>query len=125
VKTVNDFLLTLEDPYKKLKFEELFIWVKENFPDLELVIKWNQPMYINNGTFIIAFSAAKFHMSFAPEASTILHFNEDIEDAGYVSSKELVRIKWDDKINYDLLYRIIEYNINDKLNCKTFFRKYK
>lgn len=34
----------------------------------------------------------------------------------------LAKIKWNDKIDYDLLERLVIFNIKDKAECKTFFR---
>jgi uncharacterized protein YdhG (YjbR/CyaY superfamily) len=49
---------------------------------------------MDHGTFVIAFNMSKQHMSFTPEA-----------------------------VYYDLLKRIIEFNIAEKAECITFFRK--
>jgi|LGVE01.1.fsa_nt_gb uncharacterized protein YdhG (YjbR/CyaY superfamily) len=43
-------------------------WVHEQFSELEMVVKWNQPMFLDYGTFIIAFSVAKGHFPLTPEA---------------------------------------------------------
>jgi uncharacterized protein YdhG (YjbR/CyaY superfamily) len=84
---------------------------------------WNQPMFTDHGTFIIGFSTAKHHLAIAPEIEVIDRFSEDIAKAGYDRSKGLIRIRWDDPVDYSLLQKIIEYNISDKAECTTFWRK--
>ncbi|WP_373000714.1 iron chaperone [Lutispora sp.] len=85
-------------------------------------IKWNQPMFTDHGTFIIAFSIAKGHISVAPEAVVIKQFEKEIEEAGYSHTKELFRIKWTDKVDYDSLRKIVAYNIESKKDMVKFWR---
>ncbi|MDX8046501.1 iron chaperone [Gracilibacillus sp. S3-1-1] len=118
-----DFLSKIENSQHRKRMEELFDWIQEQFPTLEPVIKWNQPMYTDHGTFIIGFSVAKHHMSVAPEQPGITRFTDQIEEAGYDYTKELIRIKWNSSVDYDLLEEIIAFNIMDKADCSTFWRK--
>lgn len=59
----------------------------------------------------------------APESAVIRLFQKDIEEAGYTHTQELFRIKWADTVAYDLLKKIIAYNIEDKKGMTTFWRK--
>jgi uncharacterized protein YdhG (YjbR/CyaY superfamily) len=43
--------------------------------------------------------------------------------AGYDHTKELVRIKWASPVDFSLLEKMIEFNIADKTDCSTFWRK--
>lgn len=80
-------------------------------------------MFTDHDTFIIGFSIAKHHMSFTPEEYCLTIFLEEIEKAGYEHTKGIVKIKWTEEVDYPLLRKIIQFNIEDKTNCKTFFRK--
>ena len=102
--------------------EAIFNWISETFPELETTVKWNQPMYTHHGTFIIAFSKSKQHFSVAPEAKGMAEFTEQIEAAGYSQTNNLFRIKWTQDVNYALLKSIIQFNIEDKADCTTFWR---
>lgn len=123
MEILKDYLEKIQNAGQKARMVELFQWVYDTFPNLEAVIKWNQPMFIDHGTFIIGFSMAKYHMSFTPEESVITQFLEDIVKSGYDHTKGLVKIKWTDEIDYSLIKRIVEFNIADKSECTTFFRK--
>ena len=98
-------------------------WVTKQFPNLTPKIAWNQPMFTDHGTFIIGFSTARPHLAVAPERAGIEHFSDEIVQAGYEHSKELIRIPWDSPVDYALLEEIISFNIRDKADCTTFWRK--
>lgn len=118
-----EFLGRIDNPQHRDRTEEILTWVSEKFPNLESKIAWNQPMFTDHGTFIIGFSVAKPHLAIAPEKAGILQFADDIVQAGYDHTKELVRIKWNSPIDYSLLEKIIAFNVADKANCSTFWRK--
>ena len=117
------FLERISEPEHRIKTGEVLSWVAEQFPGLGRRIAWNQPMFTDHGTFIIAFSVAKAHLAVGPEAEVIRHFGEDIKKAGYASSRMLFRIPWRSKVDYELLRRIIEYTVEDKKDCPTFWKK--
>lgn len=60
-------------------------------------------MFTDHGTFIIGFSVAKHHLAVAPERAGINHFSDEIVQADYNHSKELVRISWDSPVDLSLL----------------------
>lgn len=122
---MNDFQMFLDgisDPDKRERMESILSDIKTAFPQLNEEIKWNQPMFTDHGTFIIAFSIAKNHIAVAPESEVIERFEKEIEQAGYSYTKELFRIKWTDKVDYDLLRKIVAYNIEDKKDMTRFWR---
>ena len=118
----NDFLQSLENDKQTATMEAIFNWISETFPELETTVKWNQPMYTHHDTFIIAFSKSKQHFSVAPEAKGMAEFTDQIEAAGYSQTNNLFRIKWTQDVNYALLKSIIQFNIDDKADCTTFWR---
>ena len=118
----DDYLLGIDNPDNLSKMKDLLQWVATEFPSLKREIKWKQPMFINHGTFIIAFSYASKHISVAPEQAGMERFKEDIKKSGYAQSKMLFRIKWTDEVDYDLLRRVIGFNIDDKKDFTTFWR---
>lgn len=122
---MNEFKVYLENltPEQYRQLNKILNWIHNEFPELEPIIKWNQPMFQIHGTFIIGFSASKKHISVAPENIVMEHFQKEIEEAGYTQSKALFRILLTDEINYDLLRSIIEYNIESKKEITTFWRK--
>ncbi|QHW33239.1 iron chaperone [Paenibacillus rhizovicinus] len=117
------YLASIDNPEHQARTEEVLAWVAEQFPQLEPKIAWNQPMFTDHGTFIIGFSVAKKHLAVAPEKAGMIRFADDIEQAGFGHTKELVRFTWDRPVDFALLGKMIAYNIADKADCSTFWRK--
>ena len=122
METFEDYLETIEDKEHRAKMAEVLDWVKKTFPDLGTRIGWKQPMFTDHGTFIIAFSSYKKHMAVTPEPKGIEHFSAAIKKAGYNHTKMLMQMPWDKPVDYDLLKKMIEYNIKDKKDVETFWR---
>ncbi|HHW30366.1 MAG TPA: iron chaperone [Clostridiaceae bacterium] len=116
------YINSISDPDKQERMESILNYIHNTFPQLKEEIKWNQPMFTDHGTFILAFSMAKEHIAVAPEEKAIKIFEKEIEEAGYSHTKGLFRIKWKDKVDYDLLKKIVTYNIEDKKDMVRFWR---
>ncbi|WP_433753608.1 iron chaperone [Paenibacillus amylolyticus] len=123
METFAEFIARIDNPEHQARTEEVLNWVTEKFPNLKPKVAWNQPMFTDHDTFIIGFSVSKQHLAVAPEKAGINRFSEEITQAGYDHTKELVRMKWKQEIDYSLLERMIEFNIKDKAECSTFWRK--
>ncbi|MFS0654849.1 iron chaperone [Bacillus sp. 179-C3.3 HS] len=119
----DEYIKGIGNPTLQERTKEILQWIEDTFPQLETRIAWNQPMFTDHGTFIIGFSVAKHHISVAPEAKGINHFSTDIVQAGYDHGKNMFRMKESLTIDYPLLKKIIEFNIEDKADCLTFWRK--
>lgn len=118
-----EFLVNITDPHHRERTEEVLNWVAKTYPNLMPKMAWNQPMFTDHGTFIIGFSVAKHHLAVAPEKAGIDRFSAEIVQVGYDHTKQLVRIPWDSPVDFALLERMIEFNITDKADCSTFWRK--
>jgi len=118
-----EYLAHIDNPQHRARTEEVLAWVTKKFPNLMPKIAWNQPMFTDHGTFIIGFSVAKNHLAVAPERAGIIHFSDKIVQAGYDHTKQLVRMQWDSPVDFSLLEKMIEFNILDKADCSTFWRK--
>ncbi|ADY55672.1 Domain of unknown function DUF1801 [Syntrophobotulus glycolicus DSM 8271] len=117
------YLSDIDNPQHRDRIGEVLNWVTAKYPNLSPKIGWNQPMFTDHGTFIIGFSAARKHFAVAPETAGITRFSDEIIEAGYDHTKGLIRIPWDSPVDYPLLEKIIEFNIQDKADCETFWRK--
>ncbi len=122
MKEFADFLNAIEDPKQRQRTQEVLQFVNDTFPQLERRIAWNQPMFTDHGTFIIAFSLAKQHLAVAPETVTLERFSERINQAGYSATAMLMRIRWNQEVDYTLLKDMVAFNIEDKKDHKAFWR---
>lgn len=123
MKNLEKYLQTISNEEHRGRLRQIFTWILKTFPSLEYKTLWNQPMFVAHGTFIIGFSASKEHFSVSPEAKGMEHFSKEIAKSGYTQTKNLFRIKWSDPINFDLLQKIINFNLQDKANYTDFWRK--
>lgn len=123
MEVFDEYLARIDNPQHRARVEEILGWVMNRYTNLIPKIAWNQPMFTDHGTYIIGFSISKHHIAVAPERVVINHFSDEIVEAGYAYSKELIRIPWDSQVEYSLLEKIIEFNLLDKAECSTFWRK--
>ena len=123
MEAFSNYLSKIDNVEHRDRTEEVLNWVATTFPSLKPRVAWNQPMFTDHETFIIGFSVAKQHMSVAPEMAGIRQFSNEIVQAGYNPTKEIFRIQWNSPIDFALLEKIIEFNISDKVDCSTFWRK--
>lgn len=123
MKVFDAFFAAIDNVDHRQKIEEVFSWVHKTFPSLVPKIAWNQPMFTDHGTFIIGFSVAKHHFAVSPDVTAMKLFSEDIAKAGYTQTINLLRIKWEMAVDYALLEKIIQFNIDDKKECETFWKK--
>lgn len=123
MEVFEKYLSSIENENHRARLREVLEWIQNRFPDLTPRIAWNQPMFIDHGTFILGFSASKQHFSVAPEPITIEKFSAEITKSGYRQSSNLFRIRWEEPVDFSLLERIIQYNREDKADCTSFWRK--
>jgi len=121
MEVFSEYLDKLDDAFKYNRMKELLSWTQNEF-HLVPRLAWNQPMFTNKGTFIIAYSYSKNHISVAPEAVTLEKFKDDILKANYKPTTQIFRIPWNEKIDFSLLKKIIEFNIIDKDGYDKFWR---
>lgn len=119
----EEYLKSIKDESNRTIMRNLLDWVIATFPMLDTKIAWNQPHFVHEGTFIIAFTHAKAHLSVAPEYKAIDQFKKEIRDRKYLSTNFIFKIKWHQPMDLDLIKRIIEYNMKDKAGYKTYWRK--
>ena len=118
-----EYLDRLDKPEQRDGMEEVLGWVLKKYPRLEPKIAWKQPMFTDHGTFIIGFSASRNHFSVSPELAGMIRLADDIAKSGYEYTKQLVRIPWKGSVDYSLLEKMIEFNIEDKADHTNFWRK--
>lgn len=123
MQVFQEYLDKIDNPVHRGRTQKVLDWVIQQFPRLTPRMAWNQPMFTDHGTFIIGFSISKHHLAVSPEQAGMIYFYDEIIKSGYEQSKMLFRIKWDDPVDFSLLTRMIAYNISDKAECKTFWRK--
>lgn len=121
-RVFDDFLKKIDVIEQRDKVAHLLYWILDEFPELEPVIKWNQPMVTHHGTYIFGLSVSKQHISVSPEVATIKHFVDDISKTGYSFTDNIIRIKWTEVIDFDLLKNMIIFQMEQKAGIDRFWR---
>jgi uncharacterized protein len=119
----QEFLVKIENQQHRTRMTEILAWISQKFPSLVPRMAWNHPMFTDHGTYIVGFSTARQHWAIATEVDGINHFSPDIKRAGYDHTVGLMRIKWDQAVDDALLEKMIAYNIKEKDDCTSFWRK--
>lgn len=103
--TYEQYLDTLDD-VKRSTMVQIFSTLTDAFPDLDLVIAWNQPMLKHGRTYVFGASASKNHLTIAPWDTEVLEeYRPRLTD--YVVNKKTIRVpsNWD--VDEDLLRGMI------------------
>ena len=122
ISTLDEYLATIPNDDNRARMADVLDWVSCKFPELELRITWNQPMFTHHGTYIIGFSAASKHMAMAPERATMIRFEPAMRERGTDFGKMFVRQPWNKPFDYELLNAFIQHQLTDKHDVTSFWR---
>ena len=122
IKTLDEYLATIPNDDNRARMAEALNWVAKRYPELELRIAWNQPMFTHHGTYVIGFSAASKHMAMAPERATMIRFEPVMRERGTDFGKMFARQPWDKPFDYELLDAFIQHQLTDKRDVTSFWR---
>jgi uncharacterized protein YdhG (YjbR/CyaY superfamily) len=100
---------------------EIVDWIKKEYPTLVLQIKWSQPMFIMEDTYVIGFSLSKKHISVGPEKPIMEQFKDQIENNGYKKSTKIFTITSKQEVDYSLLKLLIEETMKVKKGYEKFW----
>ena len=122
ISTLDEYLETIPDDDNRERMVDVLVWVGLTYPELELRIEWNQPMFTHHGTYIIGFSAASKHMTMAPERATMIRFEQVMRVRGTDFSTMLARQPWNRPFDYELLDAFIQHQLAEKQDITSFWR---
>ena len=122
ISTLDEFLATIPNADNRARMVEVLDWVAQHYPELELRIAWNQPMFTHHGTYIVGFSAASKHMAMAPERATMIRFEQVMRERGTDFGTMLARQPWNKPFDYELLDAFIQHQLTEKQDITSFWR---
>lgn len=104
--TVADYYKSLE-PKQAKTVRAILKAIKVKYPDLEMVIAWNQPMLRYNGAYIFGVSVAKNHILFAPWSNDVIEkFRGKMQNLDV--KKKTIGVPNDWKVDEKLLQSIVK-----------------
>ena len=104
------------------QLRDILVLSRLTYPELELRIAWNQPMFTHHGTYIIGFSAASKHMTVAPERTTMIRFEQVMRERGTDFGTMLTHQPWTKPFDYELLDAFIQHQLEEKQDITSFWR---
>lgn len=122
MKTLPEYLTEISNPEHRQKFAEVLKWVQINYPNLEFVMKYNQPMFLDHESYITGFNAAKNHYSMGLEGQEIVkHFIPALDKLGLKYGHKTIQIPYKMDIPEQLFKQIIDFKIKQKKDITTFW----
>ena len=95
------------EPTQAKTVKAIFSAITKKFPDLKLVIAWNQPMLTFDKHYVFGLSVAKNHISIAPwSADVIKKFTPKLKD--YNVTKKRIAVPSDWKVDEKLLQAMVK-----------------
>lgn len=107
----DDYFSKLEPAHRDLA-KRIFAAISEKYPELELVIAWNQPMLRNEHDYVFGLSASTNHLSINPFTPAALTGLADRLE-GYEVLKHTVRIPLDWEVDAQLLWDMVAIRLNE------------
>jgi uncharacterized protein YdhG (YjbR/CyaY superfamily) len=105
-ETPSDFYKSI-DPIQAKTLRKTFRILTTKFPDLELVIAWNQPMLRKGTQYVFGASVAKNHILIAPFNTEVLKkMASDLKE--YKVNKKTVAVPNDWKVDEKLLVKMVK-----------------
>ncbi|MBM3704681.1 MAG: DUF4287 domain-containing protein [Actinobacteria bacterium] len=95
------------DPIAAKTAKKIFKEIKSKYPQLELVIAWNQPMLRTEKNYIFGLSVAKNHILLAPWSVKVLEaFRPRLKE--YIVNKKTFAVPLDWKVDSSLLQAMVK-----------------
>jgi uncharacterized protein YdhG (YjbR/CyaY superfamily) len=111
-ETPTDFYKSI-DPQQAKTLRKVFRFLTAKFPDLELVIAWNQPMMRKGTQYVFGASVAKNHILIAPFNTEVLKkMASELKD--YKVNKKTVAVPNDWKVDEKLLVKMVKSALAQK-----------
>ncbi len=111
-ETPTDFYKSI-DPQQAKTLRKVFRILTAKFPELELLIAWNQPMMRKGTQYVFGASVAKNHILIAPFNTEVLKkMASELKD--YKVNKKTVTVPNDWKVDEKLLVKMVKSALAQK-----------
>lgn len=111
---LDGYLEGVADPDVRATVRAVLASITGSFPDLQVVISWNQPMLKAGDAYVFAASGQKAHVLLAPWSSAVLDaFRPRLEADGYTVNKKTFRVPAAWQVDDDLLRHMVAAVLDD------------
>lgn len=98
------------EPDRRRTARSIFDALTARFPDLDLVVAWNQPMLRTGSDYVFGLSVSKNHFTMNPMSRTPLA-ETGLDLSGYRVNKFTVVVPIDWHVDVALLHQIVEFRL--------------
>jgi uncharacterized protein YdhG (YjbR/CyaY superfamily) len=106
-RTIAEYIAAAP-PEGRAHLRRLHAILKEVAPKAQEAIKWGAPFFVEP-RFLFSFSATKAHANFAPSATTLEHFREEL--AGQRTTKHYLQLPYDQPLPEALIRKLAKYQL--------------
>jgi uncharacterized protein YdhG (YjbR/CyaY superfamily) len=111
--TPSDYFKSI-DPKQAKKIREIFKVITSKFPDLVIVIAWNQPMLKRGNEYVFGASVSKNHISIAPWGDVLKTFAPKFEKLeGVRVTKKTIAIPNDWEVDVKLVQSMVAARLKE------------
>jgi len=107
----DDYFSKLTPAQKNLA-QAIFRAISERYPELELVIAWNQPMLRNEHDYVFGLSCSTHHLTINP-FTRLVHDQLAQQLANYDVLKYTIRLTLDYEIDKELLWNMVRIRLDE------------
>ena len=107
--SLEEFYLSLPQD-QQLATRRFVDFISTNFPDLELVLAWNQPMFKSGKNYIVGFMPTKKHINLLTLTDdAVTRFSAELK--GYRHGSRSIALPFDWRIDAELISKIITFQL--------------
>jgi uncharacterized protein YdhG (YjbR/CyaY superfamily) len=110
-KTIDEYIAGFPHDVQEI-LEKIRTTIRAAAPEADETIKYQIPTFTLKGN-LVHFAAFKRHIGFYPEPTAIEAFKNEL--SVYEGAKGSVQFPLDQPIPYDLISRIVEFRVKEKL----------
>lgn len=111
---LDGYLDSLANPDVRATVGAVLESITRSFPDLQVVISWNQPMLKAGDSYVFGASGQTAHVLLAPWSAAVLDaFRPRLEDEGYTVNKKTFRVPGAWQVDHDLLRHMVAATLDD------------
>jgi uncharacterized protein YdhG (YjbR/CyaY superfamily) len=105
-KSVEEYLISLDDPVKAKTLKRVIDLILTEFPELESKISWNVPTILRKGKYVAGVAAYKHHLTFAPWSPRVIR-DFKVRLGKYVVFKNCFQVPVDWEIDRELVKDLV------------------
>ncbi len=119
---IERYFLSIPNIKHQKQLRDLYKFILEVDPNLKAHYGWNQPMITYENTFICALNNATNHFSIALDKRVLDELGAELINNGFIILKKIAKINYNQKLNYQLITKMILLSIDIKKGAKGFWQ---